>query len=111
MGSLYFLINYTHFKNNTYDNIYETAMHTTSDSARYKLYKEMDNIIIDPDCKGLISQSIDEPYECENTGHIAIGPDLTVTSPDGYLKLSGETIGFTGVVSVKLGGRLAVVDP
>ncbi len=39
--------NYTHFKNSTYDNLYETAMHTISDSARYKLYNKMDKFIID----------------------------------------------------------------
>lgn len=39
--------NYTRFRNQHYDELYEKAMLVTSDSTRYLLYQEMDRIIID----------------------------------------------------------------
>ena len=39
--------NYTLFKNEKYDQLYETALKEVNDSLRYTLYREMDNIIID----------------------------------------------------------------
>ena len=39
--------NYTHFANKTFDQWYEAAMRTTSDSARIVLYKKMDSLLID----------------------------------------------------------------
>ncbi len=38
--------NYTHFKNEKYDALYEKAIVTIDDSKRYKLYQKMDSIII-----------------------------------------------------------------
>jgi len=38
--------NYTHFKNETFDNLYEEAFVTVSDENRYQLYQQMDSIII-----------------------------------------------------------------
>lgn len=39
--------NYTRFKNPAFDELYEKAMLVTSDSIRYRLYQDMDRIIID----------------------------------------------------------------
>jgi oligopeptide transport system substrate-binding protein len=39
--------NYTHFKNEQFDLLYENASSVTDDSARYNLYRQMDQIIID----------------------------------------------------------------
>ncbi len=39
--------NYTHFHNAVYDSLYEKSMQTTNDSIRIKIYKKMDQIIID----------------------------------------------------------------
>lgn len=39
--------NYTRFKNSRFDDLYEKAMLVTSDSIRYRLYQDMDRIIID----------------------------------------------------------------
>ncbi len=39
--------NYTHFKNDEYDALYETAQLETDDTARYKIYQQMDQLIID----------------------------------------------------------------
>ena len=39
--------NYTLFKNDKYDKLYETALNEVNDSLRYILYREMDSIIID----------------------------------------------------------------
>ncbi|MEA3317948.1 MAG: ABC transporter substrate-binding protein, partial [Bacteroidota bacterium] len=39
--------NYTHFENEDYDRMYELAMNTVNDSARYRLYRKMDEFIID----------------------------------------------------------------
>ena len=39
--------NYTHFQNKNYDKLYEEALSTTVDSLRYKLYAQMDSIIIE----------------------------------------------------------------
>jgi peptide/nickel transport system substrate-binding protein len=39
--------NYTHFSNRVYDKLYEKSLSITNDSIRYKLYREMDQIIID----------------------------------------------------------------
>jgi ABC-type transport system substrate-binding protein len=38
--------NYTHFKSDVFDNLYEEAFVTVSNEDRYKLYQEMDSIII-----------------------------------------------------------------
>jgi oligopeptide transport system substrate-binding protein len=38
--------NYTRFKNNNFDKLYEQALSETNDSMRYKLYQQMDGIII-----------------------------------------------------------------
>lgn len=38
--------NYTRFKNNNFDKLYEQALSETNDSIRYKLYQQMDGIII-----------------------------------------------------------------
>ncbi len=38
--------NYTRFKNNAFDELYERALSETNDSLRYGLYQEMDKIII-----------------------------------------------------------------
>ena len=37
--------NYTHFKNNDYDALYEKAVQETNDSIKYKYYERMENII------------------------------------------------------------------
>jgi peptide/nickel transport system substrate-binding protein len=39
--------NYTLFKNEKYDKLYETALKEVNDSLRYTLYREMDSILID----------------------------------------------------------------
>ncbi|MBC8266524.1 MAG: ABC transporter substrate-binding protein [Flavobacteriales bacterium] len=39
--------NYTHFRNNEYDNLYEKAAMETTDSSRFELYKQMDKMIIE----------------------------------------------------------------
>lgn len=39
--------NYTHFKNVTYDKLYEEALSITNDSLRYELYSEMDSLLIE----------------------------------------------------------------
>lgn len=39
--------NYTHYKNNEFDKLYIQAKATTNDSIRYKLYSDMDKLIID----------------------------------------------------------------
>ncbi len=39
--------NYTLFKSEKYDRLYETALKEVNDSLRYELYREMDRIIID----------------------------------------------------------------
>jgi oligopeptide transport system substrate-binding protein len=39
--------NYTHFKNYEYDKLYEKAMNEVNDSLRFKIYQEMDKIIIE----------------------------------------------------------------
>ena len=39
--------NYTHFKNEVFDTLYEEAFVTVSDENRYKLYQQMDSIIIE----------------------------------------------------------------
>ena len=39
--------NYTHYKNNEFDELYIQAKATTNDSIRYKLYGEMDKLIMD----------------------------------------------------------------
>jgi peptide/nickel transport system substrate-binding protein len=39
--------NYTHFKNKSYDKLYEKALGTTIDSLRYELYAKMDSLIVD----------------------------------------------------------------
>ena len=39
--------NYTHFRNETYDRIYERALMENNDSIRYSLYHQMERIIID----------------------------------------------------------------
>lgn len=39
--------NYTHFKNDEFDELYELAIKQTNDSIRYALYQQMDQIIID----------------------------------------------------------------
>ena len=38
--------NYTRFKNNDFDKLYEQALSETNDSLRYNLYQQMDKIII-----------------------------------------------------------------
>lgn len=38
--------NYTRFKNNAYDALYERSISEVNDSVRYDLYRQMDNIII-----------------------------------------------------------------
>jgi len=38
--------NYTHFKNDFFDNLYETSIKETDNEKRYKLYQQMDSIII-----------------------------------------------------------------
>ena len=39
--------NYTHFSNKDYDEIYEKAMEETNDSARYVLYRYMDQLLME----------------------------------------------------------------
>ena len=39
--------NYTHFKNENFDLLYELAIQQTNDSIRYALYKQMYQIILD----------------------------------------------------------------
>ncbi len=39
--------NYTHFENARYDSLYDQAMETVNDSARYRLYKKMERILIE----------------------------------------------------------------
>lgn len=39
--------NYTHFKNETYDQLYEEALSITNDSLRYELYARMDSLLIE----------------------------------------------------------------
>ncbi|SDG97724.1 ABC transporter substrate-binding protein [Psychroflexus sediminis] len=39
--------NYTHFKNETYDRLYEKAISITRDSLRYNLYSKMDSLLIE----------------------------------------------------------------
>ena len=38
--------NYTHFKNNKFDSLYESALGETNDSIRAELYKKMDQIVM-----------------------------------------------------------------
>ena len=38
--------NYTHFKNDVFDELYETSIKETDDKKRYQLYQQMDSIII-----------------------------------------------------------------
>ncbi|MBZ9650431.1 ABC transporter substrate-binding protein [Psychroflexus montanilacus] len=39
--------NYTHFKNETFDELYEEALSITEDSLRYELYSQMDSLLIE----------------------------------------------------------------
>ena len=39
--------NYTHFKNEAFDSLYELAIQQANDSVRYTLYQQMDQIILD----------------------------------------------------------------
>jgi len=39
--------NYTRYKNPAYDALYEQALQEKDDSARYKLYQQMDQVIVD----------------------------------------------------------------
>ncbi|PKG43131.1 ABC transporter substrate-binding protein [Psychroflexus sp. MES1-P1E] len=39
--------NYTHFNNDTYDRLYEEALKITEDTIRYKLYSQMDSILVE----------------------------------------------------------------
>jgi len=39
--------NYTHFKDDTYDRLYEEALNITEDTTRYKLYSKMDSILVE----------------------------------------------------------------
>jgi peptide/nickel transport system substrate-binding protein len=39
--------NYTHFKNENFDNLYESTFLETNDSIRNEIYKKLDKIIID----------------------------------------------------------------
>ncbi|MEP7166116.1 MAG: ABC transporter substrate-binding protein [Ferruginibacter sp.] len=39
--------NYTRFKNNEYDALYERSLNETNDSLRFNIYRQMDRIIID----------------------------------------------------------------
>ena len=39
--------NYTHFKNKSFDALYELAIHQTNDTIRHALYQKMDQIILD----------------------------------------------------------------
>lgn len=39
--------NYTHFKSNEFDKLYEKAMIETSDSVRFEYYRQMDRIVMD----------------------------------------------------------------
>jgi len=39
--------NYTHFSSHKFDRLYEQAMQITDDSLRFKLYRQMDQLIID----------------------------------------------------------------
>ncbi|MDE3235586.1 MAG: ABC transporter substrate-binding protein [Bacteroidota bacterium] len=39
--------NYTRYKNPAFDALYEQALEVTDDSARYKLYRQMDQLVID----------------------------------------------------------------
>ena len=39
--------NYTHFKNKTYDELYEESLSITNDSIRYEMYARMDSMIIE----------------------------------------------------------------
>lgn len=39
--------NYTRFKNNTYDKLYDQALAEKSEQQRFKLYHEMEQIIVD----------------------------------------------------------------
>lgn len=39
--------NYTHFKSEEYDKLYESSMQTTNDSLRFIIYRKMDQLIID----------------------------------------------------------------
>ena len=39
--------NYTLFKNDVYDRLYETSLSTTVDSIRYRNYAQMDSIIVE----------------------------------------------------------------
>lgn len=39
--------NYTHFSNKKYDELYAKAMNETNDSLRWKLYREMDQLVMD----------------------------------------------------------------
>ena len=39
--------NYTHFKNSTFDSLYEKALTITNDSVRFGLYQQMDNLIME----------------------------------------------------------------
>ena len=39
--------NYTHFSNATYDALFEQSFKEKNDSARYRIYQQMDNIIME----------------------------------------------------------------
>jgi len=39
--------NYTHFKNATFDNLYEKSQNELNDSVRFHLYRKMDSIVMD----------------------------------------------------------------
>ncbi|MDQ3193104.1 MAG: ABC transporter substrate-binding protein, partial [Bacteroidota bacterium] len=39
--------NYTHFKNANFDKLYEQAKSETNDQKRFKLYREMENLVIE----------------------------------------------------------------
>lgn len=39
--------NYTHFKNSTFDSLYEKSLTITNDSIRFNLYQQMDNLIME----------------------------------------------------------------
>ncbi|MFW6019736.1 MAG: ABC transporter substrate-binding protein [Bacteroidales bacterium] len=39
--------NYTHFAHEEFDSLYEKAQHVTRDSIRYRLYRQMDNLVME----------------------------------------------------------------
>jgi peptide/nickel transport system substrate-binding protein len=44
---IWFLQNYTRFKNETFDKLYEQSIRTVDDIERLTLYQQMDKIVID----------------------------------------------------------------